>query len=170
MAVAALVVSGITAVAVLISCLVAYKAYRFSADTRKRTERQTQNLNKRDLFLSLHERLSSVDQIRGRGILRERVNSPKSAEYLRRRYQEENRLASGAIAMLDILGLYVEEGFVEKDLVLQEWGPVLADLYPHGMDVIEDRQRSRGAGRRLWWPHFRRLGLEAIAWVDEQEH
>lgn len=119
-------------------------------------------LNRRDLFLTLHEKLSTPEQVCGRNVLRE-FRSPEDVKRMRRK--DPNRLgaAISALAMLDILGLYVERGYVSKDLVLSEWGWVLADLSRHADQVIEERRREGLVARRQW-PHLRSLALDAIAW------
>ncbi|MER6955021.1 hypothetical protein [Streptomyces sp. NPDC000618] len=134
----------------------------------RRTWRASVEQNRRDMFLGLHEKLSSAEQQTGRRFLREKIGSLRDAEVLRREDPNCLRQVVGALAMLDILGLYVEKGFVDKELVFEEWGSLLAELHPHGVHVIEERRQNRGSGRKLW-PHFRRLALEAATWVERQD-
>lgn len=119
-------------------------------------------LNRRDLFLTLHEKLSTPEQVCGRRALRE-INSPEDVKRMLRKDPDKHGAVTSALAMLDILGLYVDRGYVSKDLALSEWGWVLAGLSRHADHVIEERRRAGGVGRRQW-PHFRSLALDAVAW------
>jgi hypothetical protein len=123
-------------------------------------------LNKRDLFLTLHEKLSTPEQVCARQTLRQ-IKSPDHAQKMRRRDEGSLGDAVSALAMLDILGLYVERNYVNRDLVLSEWGWVITELSPHADHVIEERRRA-GLSVRRQWPHFRGLALEAFAWRDRQ--
>lgn len=117
--------------------------------------------NRRDLFLSLHEKLTRPDLQTGRTLLRERINSYRDAEEMRSSSPEDYKLVVSAIAMFDILGLYVEKHFVSEELVFAEWGWLYADVYDHGKHVIEERRRN-GTGQ-MPWPHFQDLGVAAAA-------
>ncbi|RSO09914.1 hypothetical protein DMH26_00575 [Streptomyces sp. WAC 05379] len=116
-------------------------------------------LNKRDLFLALHDRLSTADQLAGRRALR-RVGSPDQARAMLLNEPREYDSMTSALAMFDILGLYVEKGYVKRDLVLEEWGHVLASLHQPADHVIEERgarvAASGGSGRTFedwcWMP------------------
>lgn len=133
----------------------------------RRTWRASLEQNRRDMFLALHEKLSSSEQQSGRRILREKINSLRDAQVMRRKKPQDLRLVVSALGMMDILGLYVEKDFVDEQLVFEEWGPLLAEILPSGVHVIEERRQNGGSGRRLW-PHFRRLALAATAWVEQQ--
>ncbi|CAG6392762.1 hypothetical protein SCOCK_180139 [Actinacidiphila cocklensis] len=114
---------------------------------------------KRDLFLDLHEKLSRPDMQTGRTLLREQINGLDDAIGMRRWKSDDYQKAVSAIAMFDILGLYVEERFIKRSLVFKEWGWLYADVYFHARYVIQDR---RNHGRDPWL-HFQRLGEKALA-------
>jgi hypothetical protein len=116
--------------------------------------------NRRDLFLSLHEKLIASDLQRGRTLLREEVRNYPAAVALRNARDGRYQLVASAIAMFDVLGLYVHEGFVDKNLVFAEWGWLYAEVYESGQHVIQERFDNAGNGRKPW-PHFARLGKEA---------
>jgi hypothetical protein len=165
MVVAAFAISIVSVAAALVSGLVAFCAYRFSKRTHRETTDQAEQLNKRDLFLSLHERLCSPDQIRGRRIIRTRGTSTLEVQQLRNSRSGDANAAVGALAMLDTLGLYVECGFVEQDLVLTEWGYVLAELAEPASHFVET---GVGLNGRKPWPHFSALATDAVTWAQNQ--
>ncbi|MFC4610584.1 hypothetical protein ACFO9E_22715 [Streptomyces maoxianensis] len=115
----------------------------------------------RDLFLSLHERLTHPDFQSGRRILWDEIHHSGDVEVLIRHRPQDFRQVSGAIAMFDILGLYVAKKYVNKDAVLQEWGSTVARTYLHGVHVLDACEPEFG-----WrpWPHFEELGEEADRW------
>lgn len=120
----------------------------------------THRVSRRSLFLALHEKLSSPEQIRGRRVLRERATGVLEAGALRSDSSTDDaRLAFSALAMLDILALYVERKFVDKGLVLAEWDDVLKELLPHAEWISEERAGSKD----VMWPHFQRLAKDAVA-------
>ncbi|MEU5929317.1 hypothetical protein ABZ817_38330 [Streptomyces antimycoticus] len=127
-----------------------------------RTYRASIKLNRRDLFLSLHEQLSRPDRMRGRSILREEITSVPDAEAIRQSRPGDYELVMSAIIMLDILGLYVKKNYVRKDLVLEEWGWLYGRCFDHGQHVINERQWY-GPDRRTRapWINFVELGKEA---------
>jgi hypothetical protein len=145
-----------------LSLLVAASAYWFSRYSWKRRREQ----DRRDLFLELHSKLSSKEQMQGRRVLRERVKSVGDAEKLRNRPEETSQVYS-ALAMLDILGLYVDEDFVDGDLVLAEWGHVVVELHSHAQYVLAER-RANGGTFRSQWPHYQTLAGRATGWVTQQ--
>jgi hypothetical protein len=157
MVVAAFIISVASAAAAFVSGLVAFSAYRFGKRTHEETTRQAEQLNKRDLFLSLHERLCGTEQIRGRRVIREEGNSLRRVQRLRRYGGGDVRAAIGALAMLDTLGLYVELGYVEEGPVMAEWGPVLVELRGPARYFLET---GRVNGRSPW-PHYQSLADEA---------
>lgn len=165
MDVAAVIIAGLSAAVAIGSLIVAIRAHVLSGRAQQQTQVQAQQLNKRDLFLALHEKLSAPEQMRGRRVLREQVNSVNDAAELRQANRGDGRAAAGALAMLDILGLYIEKGFVEDNLVLEEWGYVLAELQPHAAHLISERTRNR---HRPPWPHYRRLAGRASDWAARQ--
>lgn len=63
--------------------------------------------------------------------------------------------------MFDLLGLYVSREYVDRDLVVAEWGEMLALSYDgHGDYFIEARES------KLKWkpyPHYAKLAGEVIA-------
>jgi hypothetical protein len=159
MATVALIVSIASALGAIGSWVVAQKAFRFSDNARQETEK----LNKRDLFLALHEKLCTPDQLWGRRVIREKINKLEDAEHLRASGHADGQAAAGAVAMLDMLSLYVEKGFVEKDLVLEEWGHVVADLDDNAAIFVKNRTTNN----RRPWIHFKDFSAEAVKWARD---
>ncbi|WP_406191835.1 hypothetical protein OG331_47420 [Streptomyces sp. NBC_01017] len=145
MVVAAFIISVASAAAAFVSGLVAFSAYRFGKKTHEETTQQAVELNKRDLFLSLHERLCSPDQIRGRRDIRTRGTGIPEVQQLRASTSgDDANAAVGALAMLDTLGLYVDCKFVDENLVLTEWGYVLAELTEPAKYFVETGKGPNG--------------------------
>ncbi|PWN03754.1 hypothetical protein DJ010_06685 [Nocardioides silvaticus] len=128
------------------------------------TYRQRSEQDRRDLFLTMHERLIASDVQRGRRLLHE-VGSEHEAALLRtndpERYQEVNR----AIAMLDVFAMYIQRGYINRETALEEWGHAFARAYEKATFVIDDR-----AANQTWvpWPHLRAFGPEAVRWHEAQ--
>ncbi|MBP8538573.1 hypothetical protein [Streptomyces sp. MK37H] len=140
------------------SLLIAAAALAFSI----RTHWDGIKRNRRDLFLSLHERLSHPDQVRGRTLLREEISSAAEAEKIRKKRRADYELAMSAINMLDILGLYVDKKYVDKELVFDEWGWLYGRCFDHGKYVLKDVQwYDEEREIRAPWRHFAELGKEA---------
>jgi hypothetical protein len=167
MFVATLVLSVVATAAAVLSGVVAAVALRSSRATRKEAERQAKNLNKRDLFLALHEKLCAPDQLWGRRVLREQINSLEDAERLRASGHPDGQAAAGALAMLDILSLYVDREYVEKELVLDEWGHVLADLKDSAAIFMRNRMMPNG---RRPWRHYQDFVEKAVAWARDRPY
>jgi|GEM_PF-3924768 len=66
--------------------------------------------------------------------------------------------------MFDILAMYVDRGYIKRDLALEEWGHSLARTYTAAVPFIQNRIASQ-----TWkpWPHLRNLGPEAVAWHEQ---
>ncbi|KMS67019.1 hypothetical protein ACM01_44215 [Streptomyces viridochromogenes] len=164
MAEAALIISVFSALAAIASVVVAWRAHSFSQKTHEESEQQAKNLNRRDLFLSLYEKLCDTEQIRGRRVIREKCRSEPKARRLGNSNEELARAAVGALAMLDTLGLYVEQKYVEQDLVMAEWGHVLVELQEPANLFLQFRDVN---GQKPW-PHFGRLTQAAADWAQNE--
>jgi hypothetical protein len=97
---------------VLIPIVISCAAFVFSVFTWRERRAQDQ----RDLFLRIHERLVDVDLQRGRRVLFQMVQSIEDARALFQDRREDSDLANRALAMLDVAALYVERGYVDRDL------------------------------------------------------
>jgi hypothetical protein len=143
--VAALIVS-LTALAFTIFWNISSR--RIAGETERRT-----------LFLRLHESLVAEDLARGRGVVF-RLQSIDDARNLLASEGTEYHLANRALAMLDVLALFVERGYVDKDLVMGEWREQLALVHAKGAFFTEARAEAHGV---LPWPHLRVLAAQAAA-------
>ncbi len=141
--------------------IVAFAALAVSIGTWFHGRREKQ----RDLFLSLHERLTHPDLLSGRQILWDEIRGSGNVHDLLQRPHDYRQVVS-AIAMFDILGLYVAKRYVSKEAVLQEWGSTFARTYLHGVHVLDAREPKFG-----WrpWPHFEEFGQEAVLWHVQME-
>ncbi len=100
----------------IISIIISCGAFIFSLYAWR--ERVAQD--RRDLYLRLHERLLDVELQHGRRILFRKVNSIDDARTLFREKPERYDLANMALAMLDTAALYVEHGYIDSELYMEE--------------------------------------------------
>lgn len=77
---------------------------------------------------------------------------------------DEYHLINRALATFDILAMYVERGYIDGDVVLEEWGHSLARAYQQAQTFIENR-----VANQTWkpWPHLRSFGPIAVQWHNE---
>jgi hypothetical protein len=126
-------------------------------------------LDQRDQFLKMHERLIDADLQIGRRILRDRISSVQDAQRLRSDAPEDHQLVTRALAMLDILALYVEQEYVDADLVLREWGHTYAGCWERAQFYIAARLAADD-GQWSAWPNLQKFGARAAAWADANPH
>lgn len=121
--------------------------------------------DRRDLFLKLHERLIDPDVQRGRRLLYERVHSPADAARLREHATDDYELVNRALAMFEVFAMYVERGYVDRDMALEEWGHTIARAYERAEHFLDDREQLQ-----TWkpWPNLRVFGPAAVAWHEQQ--
>ncbi len=119
--------------------------------------------DRRDLFLKLHERLIDPDLQNGRRLLYQRVHNQADAGRLREDHPDDYQLVNRALAMFDVFSLYVEKGYVDRDVALEEWGHVIARAWSRAQHVIADRDQDQ-----TWqvWPHLRAFAGEATRWHE----
>jgi hypothetical protein len=79
-----------------------------------------QRQDKRDLYLRIHEQLLDLQVQEGRRLLYERVHSVEDVIDLRRNEPEVYALINRSLSMFSTLGLYVERGYVDRDVVLAD--------------------------------------------------
>jgi hypothetical protein len=117
---------------------------------------RAKRLDERDLFLKVHERLIEPDVVAGRRILYT-LRSKEEAAALAYREEEMTKVYR-ALAMFDILALYAEQGWINEDTVLDEWGNSLRNSIRPAAHFIAARYDSV-----QWhsWPHYRALAAKA---------
>lgn len=125
-----------------------------------------QRQDRRDLFLSMHERLTDLQVQEGRRLLYERVHSVDDVVNLRRNEPQVYALIARSLAMFNLLGLYVERGYLDREIVLEEWADPLARCYQSAQPVLRDREQLNGHSRSL--EHLRSFGQEAMKWHTER--
>jgi hypothetical protein len=112
---------------------------------------------RRELFLRMHERLTNPELARGRAIIYG-LNSLEQAQAIVASKDERFELANQAMAMMDVLAAFVHYGYLDREVVLTEWGQPLARLREPGGFFIEARRQEHGAAP---WSHFRTIAREA---------
>src|SRR5262249_25755565 len=74
-----------------------------------------------------------------RGILFQEVKSLEDAQKLFQDRRTDSELVNRALAMLDIAALYVERGYIDRNLFLAEWGFAYASILEHAGYFIDER-------------------------------
>jgi hypothetical protein len=155
-------VQGLNAVSSVISIVISSVAVAFSLFTW----REHKTKDRRDLLLSIHERLIDVELQRGRRVLYQRVNSVEEAETLLRESPDEYDQANRALSMMDLAALYVEHKYIDRQAFLEEWGPTYAHAWKSGQHLIAERI-NRQEAIKAWpaWPHFQLLAKQCAEMV-----
>jgi hypothetical protein len=138
---------------VLSACAVILSAAAFV--TRRRQD-------KRDLFLRMFEILIQPELQEGRRLLYDRVHSIQDVIELRNNEPDAYALINRALAMFEVFGMYVERGYIDRDLALEEWGRTYARCFLLSSPFVEDRRKLQG--HSFVWPHLHSFGREAVAW------
>ncbi len=116
--------------------------------------------SKQDTFLSIHEKMVTSDLQEGRRMLFTEIKTPEDVERLfqhdREAYQKINR----ALAMYDVLGVYVKRGYILEDWVMEEWRSGLAKAGEPGRLFIDHRCQQ---GIPSNWPNFLELSRRAAS-------
>ncbi|BCW41957.1 hypothetical protein StoSoilB3_34920 [Arthrobacter sp. StoSoilB3] len=107
----------------------------------------------RDAFLAIHEKMFDLEIQEGRGILFEKISTLDDAKRMRKEDPESFRKVNRAIAMWDVLAMYVNRGYLPKQIVMEEWGRNLAKYRKRVLIFGEVR------GKR--WEHYEKLSKEA---------
>lgn len=113
----------------------------------------------------MHERLLDEDIRCGRrDLFASSVDSVDTARLFRTAKPREYERACRALAMFDVLGCYVERGYIDKPIVLDEWGHTYAQVWLKGQYIVSLRLED---DKGLWsaWPHFQTFGEEASRWA-----
>jgi hypothetical protein len=118
-------------------------------------------VDKRDLFLKMHERLVEPEIQVGRRLLHQQVKSIDDVGRIEANQPGAFDQMNRALAMFDLLGLYVEKRYIAKKLVLDEWADPLRRIWTPAELFIRHRQRP---DMDRLWPHFEKLVGQA------QEH
>jgi hypothetical protein len=135
----------LTAIAVLLSMLALFNSRR---------------LDKRDLFLKMHENLLGELPMAGRRALGHITDKASAAQAVGD--SEKATAVYRALAAFDVLGLYVERGWVNERDVLEEWADSLSKYrHPKALWVEE-----RYPGKKFHsWPHYDDLADRATAYL-----
>jgi hypothetical protein len=112
--------------------------------------------DRRDLFLTVHERLLEPEMVAARRVLY-KLSSEAGVRGLR---EEDTTRVYRLLAMYDLVGLYVESNWISKKTVLEEWSFSLCQSHEPGRRFIKVRQAMVGGPG---WPHYRRLAEAAVA-------
>jgi hypothetical protein len=142
----------------IISIVISVAAFGLSVFTW----RERRSNDKRDLFLRLHERLIDDDFLRGRRILTQQLTSPEEIKRLVRERGRDYEMVSRTLSMLDVAALYVERGYIDEKLFLEEWGTLYLSLREKFLILLSERAKT-GQSYMWMWPHFQALADDAYA-------
>ena len=71
-------------------------------------------------------------------------------------------MVSRTLSMLDVAALYVEQGYIDKKLFMEEWGALYLSLREKFLMLL--RERAKNDASYMWmWPHFQALADDAYA-------
>lgn len=117
---------------------------------------RSRRLDKRDLFLRMHEALIDPEVVAGRRVLYT-LDSREQAAALASQEEKQTQVYR-ALAMFDLLGLYVENNWISEKTVLEEWSNSLNRSIKHADHFINARYETV-----QWhsWPHYRKLAEKA---------
>lgn len=113
---------------------------------------------KQDTYLSIHDKLVAVDLQEGRRLLFTKIKSSADADNLLKDDPQSYQKINRALAMYDVLALYVRRRYIFKSWVMEEWGPGLANARTPGKHFIAHRTSQ---GVPSTWKNFDSLSLEA---------
>ena len=118
--------------------------------------RRAQTLDKRDLFLRLHETLVEPEAVAGRRALYS-IKTSKDAELACMNEKTSSQIYR-ALAMFDVLALYVESHWVDEKTALKEWSNSLTRSREPAALWLEQRYMDV-----QWhsWPHYQALATKA---------
>src|SRR4051812_49277044 len=84
--------------------------------------------DRRQLFLTMHERMIEPDLQAGRRLVIYSVNSIDDVEAIQERSPDDYQLIVRAMAMADILGLYIRRKYISRSHAFYEWAHTLDKL------------------------------------------
>lgn len=119
---------------------------------------RARRLDKRDLFLRMHEALLDPSVVAGRRALYRLTDEHRISAL---EHDEETlTLVYRALATFDVLGLYAERGWIDENTVLDEWGNSLTRSIEPAQRFIAGRYKTI-----QWhsWPHYVALAEKARA-------
>lgn len=122
---------------------------------------RSRRLDKRDLFLRMHTDLLDEIPMRGRRGL-STIFDANTATWAAREVPATEIYR--ALAMFDVLGLYVEQGWIDRWTVMEEWARSL-NAYREPKRLWVAARWPDGDQER--WPHFDRLAASAAKYVAE---
>ena len=121
---------------------------------------RTHRSDRRDLFLQLHDQLTSPEVQQGRRLIHEFArNGTGWSDTATDAAAEARDKANRALAMFDVVGWYVRKKYVDPSDVLALWAPAIVLCWHRAYEpYIERRRHTEG-----WdiWPHFEALVEEA---------
>jgi hypothetical protein len=122
--------------------------------------------DRRDLYLSMQQHLIEPEMLEGRRLLFAEAKSVGHVRTLRESRREDYDKINRALSTFEQFGSYVLHGWIDRDLVLEEWGHTYAAVWRVGSHFIEERD-SHQEGRWSGWNNLRQLGREAAEWCDD---
>lgn len=117
-------------------------------------------LDKRNTLIKMHELLISDRHQRGRFLLFDKITDESSVDKLS---DEDYRDINGAISGFSLLGLYVQNGYVNERDALDAWAISIARAWEAAKPFIAHRKNRQGYNPHLWFEPIARKAQEHLA-------
>ncbi|MGU3645878.1 hypothetical protein ACLBXX_12995 [Microbacterium sp. C23T] len=104
---------------------------------------------KRQLFIHLHDLLTSPDSQAGRRILHTRMKHPWQISLIFRVSPREFDLVNRTLGLYNTLGIYVHRGYVGRDEAFAHWAGPIKNSWPELERFLRWR-RDNANGVRMW--------------------
>jgi hypothetical protein len=117
-------------------------------------------LDKRNTLIKMHELLISDRHQKGRYLLFEKVTDESSVERLS---DGDYRDINGAISGFSLLGIYVENGYINERDALEAWAIPIARAWEAAKPFIAHRVNRQGYNTHLGFEPLARRAQEYLA-------
>jgi hypothetical protein len=116
--------------------------------------------DRRNILLSMHELLISDRHQKGRYLLFDKVTDEPSVERLS---DQDYRDINGAISAYSLLGLYIENGYVNERDVLDAWAVSIARTWEAAKPFLAHREHKHGYNPHIGFEPLARKSQEYMA-------
>ena len=142
----------------ILSALISVCAFGFSL----LTYRQQRQKDRRDLFLQIDQRLVAPEITQGRGILLSRERNAQDFANMRSTAPTDFHAVNSSISMFEVVAMYIERSYIDRDLVFEEWGVTMAKTWKYAQPFIEARKETG----EVPWPNLFKWGPIVSDWVE----
>jgi hypothetical protein len=120
--------------------------------------------DRRDLMLRVHERLTSIEQQRGRREIHRMGDQHKRVEDLT---PDEYDKINNAIAALDVMAVYYKRKYIPREPMLEFWAEPVLRLMRAAEPFLSHRDRDwLGTTGRRTWPALHAFADDARKYLE----